>query len=335
MSEQHVSRQSRLSYVDLFRAAGIILMVMGHVWFGRVFDTIIHVFHMPMFYFITGFFFADCDGLSDIKKRVKKRAQALLIPYLAYALLHYLIYFCFKGWDAALLRLFVFNTEEGGIPIAGALWFLTSLFLADLFYLLLSRCLGYGIKLHICVAVLAVFGNLCGVLLPFRPPVGLDTALVGLGFMHIGRVMKKEQIPAKLLNLKPLQLALISIAAAALIFLNSPVNLRKGEYGIIPLFWLGSVAAIISLWNLCRRINSWLENKMPRIHHWIVGIGKDSIVYLCLNQLMILAAQKIITPLHPNVYLNSILVFVLAMIFLEAAKFMILHTPLAWTVGKT
>ena len=47
----------RLTYMDIFRGMGIILMIMGHVGFGKVFDHFIHAFHMPMFFFISGFFY--------------------------------------------------------------------------------------------------------------------------------------------------------------------------------------------------------------------------------------------------------------------------------------
>lgn len=43
-------------YMDVFRVCGIILMVMGHIGFDDKFDKFIHAFHMPMFFFISGFF---------------------------------------------------------------------------------------------------------------------------------------------------------------------------------------------------------------------------------------------------------------------------------------
>lgn len=49
--------EQRLDYVDAFRGLGIIAMVMGHIGFGEIFDHFIHAFHMPMFFFISGFFY--------------------------------------------------------------------------------------------------------------------------------------------------------------------------------------------------------------------------------------------------------------------------------------
>ena len=54
MNGQSLSKQVRIDYIDLFRAFGIILMIMGHIKFGGNFDKWIHAFHMPTFFFVSG-----------------------------------------------------------------------------------------------------------------------------------------------------------------------------------------------------------------------------------------------------------------------------------------
>lgn len=49
-------KNGRIDSIDIFRGMGIIIMVMGHIGFGYVFDHFIHAFHMPMFYFVSGMF---------------------------------------------------------------------------------------------------------------------------------------------------------------------------------------------------------------------------------------------------------------------------------------
>ena len=48
---------NRIEYIDIFRSFGIILMIMGHIGYGDTFDFFIHAFHMPMFFFISGYFY--------------------------------------------------------------------------------------------------------------------------------------------------------------------------------------------------------------------------------------------------------------------------------------
>ena len=52
------TQNTRIDYIDIFRSFGIILMVMGHIGYGKAFDLFIHAFHMPMFFWISGYLFS-------------------------------------------------------------------------------------------------------------------------------------------------------------------------------------------------------------------------------------------------------------------------------------
>lgn len=54
-------------------------MIMGHIGFGYGFDFFIHAFHMPMFFFVSGYVFRERRGsMFDL---LKTKVQTLLIPY--------------------------------------------------------------------------------------------------------------------------------------------------------------------------------------------------------------------------------------------------------------
>ena len=100
----------RVDYIDALRGILIMIMVMGHVDFGAAFDKYIHAFHMPAWFFLSGYF-GNYDKLSF----------AGVIQYPLW------IYFV---WDKNVSALepiknsFWCNTSLI-MPIAGALWFLT------------------------------------------------------------------------------------------------------------------------------------------------------------------------------------------------------------------
>lgn len=72
-------QNNRSEYIDFFRGIGILLMIMGHIGFGRIFDKWIHSFHMPMFFFVSGFFYI---GNKPVVASVKKYTKKMLLPYL-------------------------------------------------------------------------------------------------------------------------------------------------------------------------------------------------------------------------------------------------------------
>ena len=83
--------RTRLIYMDIFRGIGIILMVMGHIGFGNVFDYFIHAFHMPMFFFVSGFFFTSkpSDEVCTLDF-MKRKCKTLLVPYFIWGIFHYI-----------------------------------------------------------------------------------------------------------------------------------------------------------------------------------------------------------------------------------------------------
>lgn len=76
----------REGFIDLFRGIGIILMVIGHMKFQykpngtgiavfNEYSHYIHVFHMPMFFFLSGFCYQKSKG--TIVDEVKKGETAI------------------------------------------------------------------------------------------------------------------------------------------------------------------------------------------------------------------------------------------------------------------
>ena len=88
MSDQSLDEKARIDYIDVFRALGIILMIMGHIKFGGYFDKWIHAFHMPMFFFVSGWFF---NRKQNVGRQILKKTRTLLIPYVVFAIGQWLL----------------------------------------------------------------------------------------------------------------------------------------------------------------------------------------------------------------------------------------------------
>ena len=72
----------RDTVLDITKAIGIILMVMGHLHFSEdVFDKYIYAFHMPLFFIVSGILFNQDKTL---KNTIISRAKALLVPYVVF-----------------------------------------------------------------------------------------------------------------------------------------------------------------------------------------------------------------------------------------------------------
>lgn len=114
---------SRIRFYDIAKGIGIFLVVWGHslIDFGHY---IIYMFHMPLFFYLSGVFHRSGGGNMELLKR---RFVSLIIPLLV-----------------SLGLLFPLSVYFGAIPISfsvphlrgicGPLWFLFSLFLVNIIY---------------------------------------------------------------------------------------------------------------------------------------------------------------------------------------------------------
>lgn len=133
-------QKQREEYIDLVRGIGIVLMILGHIPLSARYDHFIHAFHMPMFFLISGYFFKKPSTVSDVHIALKKRARNLLIPYVIFGAMYYIIWIVFVHNEDVLspLRSILLSNTDDYMPIGGALWFLTCLFIADAIYNVLN-----------------------------------------------------------------------------------------------------------------------------------------------------------------------------------------------------
>lgn len=330
----------RIDYLDIFKSFGIILMIMGHIGFGRKFDFFIHAFHMPMFFWISGFLFKSRtkEELS-FGKFVLKKIKSLLIPYFVFGSAHfglYVFYCIVKNIELsfdALMHLFTVNTE--GIYICGGIWFLTALFFADVIFFLIDRYIKNNILKALIVGAVAIFGNVAEMVLPATLPFALAASFVGLGFYYLGYIFNKCQDNKNIhliMNLSWASNIVWGGVTTVLIFLNGYINMRVGLYSIIPLFWINALLSIIVSLNFVKLTYPYIQDMF--IGKWFRGIGIDSIVYVCLNQLIIMVVVKCVNIIKLPIAVQKLgaLTAVLAILFIISK--MIAHTKLKVLIGK-
>lgn len=315
----------RIKYVDFFRGIGILLMIMAHIGFGKTFDHLIHAFHMPMFFFVSGFFFKA----SNAKQFFSSKARTLLAPYFAYTCLIYGIWrVLFHEPTDNLPRLLLHMNDAGFI--AAAMWFLPALFFANACYWCIRRFLHRKCMIHAAVVIVALSGNVYHLVCSSQCPLALDAACVGVGMMHIGFMFRHSdnRITRKLLSLSTMEILAGSAIMLLLIILNKPVNMRTGQYGLFPLFWINSVGSTCILWSLSKKMNAcklrWGGEIWERSYAFMMSMGEHSLVFLCFNQVVIFAAFQLL-PVNTEkfgVLFHNLIVLLAVLIFLNMLAYL-------------
>ena len=166
--------------VSFAKGIGIILMVLGHTYFSVYGFRFIYIFHMPLFFFVSGYCFREAH-LGNFRTYPEKRIRRLYLPFIKYALLflilhdlffHLHIYndtFVFEGKVSHLYGVadylkntfFIFFCLSGNEQLIGGYWFLHTLFFASFIF--------YGfLKLKIPPVVATLISLILSVMLYFH-----------------------------------------------------------------------------------------------------------------------------------------------------------------------
>lgn len=155
MTSNRVQYDHSLSFA---KGIGIMLMVLGHTYFSTHGYTLIYMFHMPLFFFVSGYCFRK-SHLEDFRNYAKKRISKIYIPFVKYGLLflllhnvffHLNIYNGIYGFNGVVSHLYgvhdylknaflILFCLSGNEQLLGGYWFLHTMFFASfIFYGLLK-----------------------------------------------------------------------------------------------------------------------------------------------------------------------------------------------------
>ena len=187
---------TRSALVDNARCIGIVLIVAGHApGFPKSLSDWIFAFHVPLFFFLSGFVIAPHHLQGPASKRIVHLCRALLVPYVFYYLISFLYWLVAKRHG---LRSDEFATLPWWDPLKGllhgtgdlmyanvTLWFFPCLFIVLVTHLMVRRCLSSG-------AALVIYGIAAFAFIVLRPATmprwlwSSDCAIVALPFHAAG-----------------------------------------------------------------------------------------------------------------------------------------------------
>ncbi len=139
-------KKDKNNYFSIAKALGIILMVIGHVGMSDFSIRYIYMFHMPLFFFCSGYFLKQPNSIYDMKSYVLRRIKRLYIPYVKWSVLFLLFHntFCqiglyertdFCHYDIVeILNRFmhIITSMNGHEQLLDPFWFLKQLFLSSI-----------------------------------------------------------------------------------------------------------------------------------------------------------------------------------------------------------
>lgn len=292
MIESHTIKRNET--ISIVKALGIILMVVGHSGCPKALSDYIYMFHMPLFFFCSGYFLKETDTIDKFQSFTKKKIKGLYIPYIlwevTFLLLHNFFYeiniyngaYGFNGVISHEYKLddfihkfvyIIFMNE--GEQLLGGFWFLKSLFFSSifsgLFYLLNSHL---KINDSMFMALLLIFTYVTKSYDISLPILGsISHILLCIIIMQVGKNWKKTE------NKDQYKLPMF-IIMSIIVIIGSKYNVANilscNITDIIPYLFFSTIG-IISMFSLSYYL------KKIRLKKILIYIGDNTMIILALH----------------------------------------------------
>jgi acyltransferase len=278
-------KTDRINWIDQAKGIGILLVVLGHMNIPMNLSVFIFSFHMPLFFFISGFLFNENKYANNLKQILLSKIKTLLWPFLTFTFLG-LVFLVFSKNYSEITN---FNWSDfilGNKSINAPLWFLTALFSAEIVFSQIIRiCKTKIVPIIVIVLLFGTLGfiNIYTKNLSFF--LNIHVALIAQLFFSLGWILKKYNLTKKIQNTIQLLIAsvLLFLTLVTTSLNNSRLDMIENNYGNLFLTFTSAILGIfliVILSKLILKIN--FTNKIFE--------------YLGKNSLVILGTHVIIAP---------------------------------------
>lgn len=245
--------EKRLNYIDNIKAIGITLVVAGHI-IQRSNADVIYLFHMPLFFFLSGYLFTPQEN----KKYIAKKFNHLLIPYLffLFSILALNSILNLSAHDGDMTTIYKSFTRAiyGGERLKGvfaAYWFVTVLFFSQITLNYLKSKTNDAILFFI-VLILYAAAFINQFYLPNKTlPLDLNVCLYAIPLMYAGLLCRNNNSIFKLLSSFGLLSLLIQLNTTMNI---SNVDLKIASYGYPVLSTLSAIFIVYLIFFISKLI---------------------------------------------------------------------------------
>ena len=200
------------NYIAIAKALGIMLMVVGHSGCPDYLYRFIYMFHMPLFFFCSGFFMKPAEKFVDVRKFVFRRFKGLYWPYVKWSLLFLLFHNFFLSWklydpdyinyysrsDFIDRFLHIVFTMTGHDQLADPFWFFKQLLLSSILVFVVEYALrSFRSKLKYLIVFLVLLSlTIISKFFGWGLPVIWNLSIIFLSacFFFLGYIYKKFEL---------------------------------------------------------------------------------------------------------------------------------------------
>lgn len=278
-SESKCVVRNRERRFDIAKGIGIFLVVLGHMpnFLPNSLLVWIKGFHMPLFFFISGYFAKPESSIQKLGNRLKQKIAKILFPYICFSIVFAGIEYIAMGIDSKVFKEHMVSLANGSGGYY-MLWFLFCLFTVEcMFYIVTYIC-----RIEKIRALLILGCVFTAVLLKYKfyyNGYKIGTSLYAVGFFYLGYLWKKKQLLNRTTSIGwNVVFIMINIVGTIYMILNGfAMELVDNRMYDIVLNYAVAISAIIVILN----ISQWLLRY--RVSYILEYIGTNSLYFYPLT----------------------------------------------------
>lgn len=311
-------RENRLEWIDWMKALGIYLIVLGH--FYSVGEKFIYVFHVPLFFVISGFLNKkEVDGQLFWKKLWYNLAVPMLIMAVVNFVYHYILQF-FKGTFSPIdAYWFVRNIAFGMVAGLDMLWFVYTLIFLKIIHQFChsDRFFFALIVVMLTLAYVYNHSDLSGLPFFLKEPNAVVDLCTAYPFFALGVLLRNYKEMLVAMNNKVILLAMFAcglLLVSLCCSYNGYVSMFCCNYGgNFSLFFVGALAGAVMIWTLSK-----LFGHAPKL---ITIISRGTIIILGFHKMLIDLVWVFFTPSVLDVFFAALILLLFIPFIIATEKY--------------
>jgi fucose 4-O-acetylase-like acetyltransferase len=311
----------RLEYIDVAKGLGIAAVVVGHICEPTAITNVLYLFHLPLFFFISGFLFSITDDHSAFVIKKIKQFSIPYISFLFFSLIYQVQYSYHKNHSLDLKSFIglVWRALFGGRWLYGwgaVFWFISVLLLV----LVIMNYLIPKLKrphMHILMIAFIILSYVNSYYFQtVKIPLNANVVFAAAPIFYLGYLSKKLDV-----GKYDIVFTLVTIIGVILTLkgILPRFDMKNVEYGVPVLSFLVTLSSVF----LIIRFSFFIDKVFPWASILIASFGKASILIMYLHQPVQILFRAL--GVQSNLYLISIALILPYLLYLFANNFQILR----------
>ena len=332
---------TRMRWLDFIRGIAMLLVIIGHCGIPTPYFSAIYMFHMPLFYAITGYChkwggYSTCS----FRQMLGKYGKRYLLPYCLFSLIGFLVTAVFPHlYDLDRMDIQTIIRYGFGILLArgnsvftgywGAVWFLISCCWITLFSYLsdkMKKPMLTVAMLYLMLLLNHYLQKTVYITTPGWLPFNIGAAFVGYAFYCFGLILKRllyfTERDETSMVLKAACFSIAIIIGFMVGFTNtSLVAFAENFYGNMAIMLTSAVMIITGLFGITKLFYRYLEKLVPFC--FVEWIGRQSLLFLGIHGMTIPVSRLIMSSVTSSWFMISILTILLDSVIIACYRLLV------------